>query len=116
MARKRILVIEDEYLIAVELEDLLDEFGFDVGHAATEAEALARIAEGGWDGAVADANLHGRDITAVAAALRARGIPFVIASGYGRESLPPGLADVPLLVKPFDSMRLVHVVSRFGER
>ncbi len=113
MKRKRILVIEDEFLIAADMESLLKAAGAEfVGSAATESDALLRIEKEHWDAAVADANLNGRGIRRVAAALLARGIPMVIVTGYGRESLPSELKDIPALEKPFDSRRLIRTLER----
>ncbi len=113
MTGKRILLIEDEYLVALELQRELEDAGFaEVVHAASEREALQRLDEGHWDAAIADANLNGRTSKAVGAALREQGIPFVVATGYGRESLPPELAEAPLLSKPIYGRRLVQEVTR----
>jgi CheY-like chemotaxis protein len=117
MTGKRILVIEDEYLVALEMQSVLADAGFaEVEYAATEREALARIEEGGWDAAIADANLNGRGISRIAAALTEHGVPFMIVTGYARESLPPEVAHVPFLDKPFHAPRLVQTVSRLCAR
>lgn len=109
---KRILVIEDEFLIALEMVTVLERAGAaEVEYAATEAEALAAIERSRWDVVVADGNLSGRDIRRVAAALREQAIPFLLVTGYGRNSLPPELADVPLLEKPFRGPQMVKAVS-----
>ncbi len=113
MTGKRILVIEDEYLIALEIQSVLADAGFaEVVHAATEEEALARIEQGGFAAALADANLHGRGIGRIAAALFSHAIPFVIVTGYERESLPAEVVKVPLIEKPFDSRLLVQTMVR----
>lgn len=109
---KHILVIEDEFLVAMEMVSVMEAAGAaEVEHAATETEALALIRQKRWDAALADANLSGPGIEQVAAALRDRGVPFVIVTGYGRESLPPKLAGVPLIEKPFRGPQLVKAVS-----
>jgi DNA-binding NtrC family response regulator len=113
MTGTRILVIEDEYLIALEIQSVLADGGFvEVEHAATEEEALLHIEQGGFTAAVADANLYGRGISRIAAALTARAVPFVIVTGYGRESLPAEVAHAPLVEKPFDSRLLLQAVTR----
>lgn len=123
MTGKRILVIEDEYLIALDIETELNNAGFvDVTLAATEEEALVRIGEGKWDAAVADAHLHGRHITSIAAALNRCGIPYVVVTGYGRAVLPAETAKAPILIKPIQGRRLAKEVvalcggSEPGER
>lgn len=111
MNDKRVLIIEDEFLVAIELQSILKAAGFlDVVHAATESEALDCLAQGRWSAAIADANLNGQGITKIAAALRERQVPFVIVTGYGREQLPPEVATVPMLEKPVSKSRLVQTV------
>jgi CheY-like chemotaxis protein len=113
MNGKRILIIEDEVLLAMDMQLILAKAGAaEVEYAATEKEALALLDEGAWDAVVADANLHGRSIRTLAAALRERGVPFVIVTGYGRESLPSELVSVPFLSKPIAPAQLVQTVSR----
>ena len=105
-------MIEDEFLIAAEIRFHLERGGFlDVEHAATEPDALAAIAARDWDAAVVDANLNGRGVDGVAAALRAKGVPFVIVTGYGRDGLSHVPADVTVLEKPFRPETLVEVVA-----
>jgi len=99
-AGKRILVVDDEPLIAMMLEDILDDLGCAVvGPAlgADEAEALAR--EAAIDAAILDLNLGDRTSHSIAALLRERGIPFVVASGDGEAAAVPGADGA--LNKPF---------------
>ena len=108
----RILIIEDEYLVAEEIRQCLKRAGFaEVQNAATEDEALKCIANGGWDAVVADANLNGRRIDVVADVLLKRGIPLVLVTGYGRASLPERFRDVTVVEKPFRAKTLVEAVS-----
>ncbi|MBX9701188.1 MAG: response regulator [Acetobacteraceae bacterium] len=111
---RRILVVEDEALVAMLVEDALLDAGASVlGPAATVAEALALLGrEAPPDAAVLDLNLAGETSTPVADALAARGLPFVIATGYGASGLPPGHADVPVLAKPYDPDELTGVLGR----
>ena len=113
MSNKRILVIEDEFLIGVEIHTLLTEAGFSViGPATTVPAALKHISEGNFDAALVDANLGGHSIDGVTAALADRGTPFVLVTGYGRNNLPPQLANAPLIQKPFDPRTLIDAVQR----
>ena len=108
-----ILMIEDEFLVAAEIRFHLVRAGFvELEHAATERDALAAIGSREWDAAVVDANLNGQGIEGVITALFARRIPFVIVTGYGRESLPQSVAGVPVMDKPFHPGALVDTVSR----
>jgi CheY-like chemotaxis protein len=112
MKHQRILIIEDEVVVAMDMQAILEEAGAtEVMYAATELEALALLDQEHWDAVVADANLHGQPIQAIAAVLLKRHIPFVIVSGYSRENLPEVLFSVPLLSKPIRPQQLVHAVS-----
>lgn len=112
-----ILMIEDEFLVAAEIEFHLKRGGFtELQHAATEGDALAAIANRHWDAAVVDANLNGRGIERIAAALQEKHVPFVIVTGYGRNGLPPTVADVLVLNKPFHPQTLVNTVAQLCTR
>jgi CheY-like chemotaxis protein len=108
-----ILLIEDEFLVAAEIQFHLERGGFtDVEHASTEPEALAAIGDRAWDAAVVDANLNGRRLDGIAAALQEKNIPFVIVTGYGRKGLPAALDHVQVIDKPFHPRTLVDTVGR----
>lgn len=97
----RILVVEDEPLLALDLESELSAAGFDVvGPAGSVARALSLIDELGCDTALLDVNLGLETSEAVALELRARGTPFVVMSGYAQDELPAALAGAPFLSKP----------------
>jgi CheY-like chemotaxis protein len=100
---RRILVVEDEMIVAMLLEDMLAELGCEVvGVANRVAKALAMIEQGtAFDAAVLDLNLHGEKSFPVAAALTARGRPFVFSTGYGRRGVPDEFRRVPLVEKPY---------------
>ena len=111
-AGRRVLVAEDEFVIALEVGEALRRAGFEVvGPAATAGEAERLAAEEPLDAAVLDLEL--RDGTAVAAAdaLAGRGIPFVFLSGYGAEVLPGHLRGRAVLDKPFAVERLPAAVE-----
>lgn len=99
---RHILVIEDEPLVAMDTEAHLVSAGCNVvGPAATVDEAKRLIDETVFDAALLDANLGGDPVDEVAAALTRKGIPFAFATGYGREALPHGFRDRPVITKPF---------------
>jgi PAS domain S-box-containing protein len=111
LAGRRILLVEDEPLIAMDIEERLLAAGCSViGPAANPATAQRLIAETAPDAALLDANLAGHPVDALAAELRRRGIPFAFATGFGRDSLPAGFEEVPLLAKPFGTDELMAVV------
>ena len=98
----RVLLVEDESLVAMLTEDMLLDLGCEVSAVAGNvADALAEVAQGGFDLALLDINLGGERVFPVAAALSARSVPFAFASGYGSSVLPPEFQDRPIIGKPF---------------
>lgn len=98
----RVLIVEDEWLIAAALEDMLTELGFSVlGPVPTSSQALALIDQTKPDCALLDVSLGSEKSFAVANVLKARGIPFAFLTGYLARDLPIGCADAPMLAKPF---------------
>ena len=98
----RALVVEDEGLVAIMVEQMLADLGFDeVESAGTIDEALRAVAAGGFDLAVLDMNLNGTPSHAVAEALRAAGTPCILATGYAQESLAGYSGGAEILQKPF---------------
>jgi DNA-binding NtrC family response regulator len=110
----RVLIVEDEMLVAMELEGLLADQGCGVvGPAPTVDRALALLDRERPDAAILDLNLDGQTAIPVAAALNARGIPFLLATGYGEaQSLGPELTHAPRVDKPVDHDRLVRTLAR----
>lgn len=98
-----LLIVEDEPLIAMLLEDFARTLGYQVAGGADSVDgALARVENGGFDGAVLDVTLRGgRKAWPVADALADRGIPFVLATGGYIAAPPPRHAAVPMLIKPY---------------
>jgi CheY-like chemotaxis protein len=113
---QRILVIEDEHLVARSICRLFRSWGADVvGPAGTVDEALAVLrATEGITGAMLDINLRGVRAYAVADELVARGIRFVFATGYGEPIIPDRYRQVPILLKPFGSEEIVRAL--FSDR
>jgi CheY-like chemotaxis protein len=106
-AQRRVLVVEDEYLIRMLLEDMLDDLGYGVAAAVgSMAEARDFAANGEFNVAILDVNLDGQEIFPVADILAARRVPFVFVTGYGERSLPDRYRDRPALQKPFQAEQL----------
>ncbi|CAH2603031.1 Response regulator [Rhodovastum atsumiense] len=102
LAGCRVLVVEDEPLLAIELEGLLQEFGcVVVGPVSSLARALQLAQDGSFDVALLDVVIRGGDVYPVADLLIARGIPFALASGYSKSAFPERLRQYPRLLKPF---------------
>ena len=109
-----VLVVEDELLIAMDLEFLLQQHGWRVlGPATTVAEALRLLAGQTPDVALLDLHLHGELATPVAEQLRARGVPFVVVSAYARPGQMVAAVDgAPVVSKPIDERRLIAVLAQ----
>ena len=102
MTQLRVLVVEDEPLIAMMVEDYIDMLGHAVaGPADTAAEGMRLVEAGGIDAAICDVNLRDGPSWPVADALKAAGIPYLIATGGHVEPPPAAHADAPQLAKPF---------------
>jgi CheY-like chemotaxis protein len=113
----RVLVVDDEPLIAMMVEDWLSELQCEtVGPAGSAKEALALIDDGKVDGAILDVSLGGHTSFAVAAALRERSIPFAFATGHGRERIEERFKDAPTLLKPYDFESVRKVLAAMLER
>ncbi len=109
---KRILIIEDEPLVALDIEAALQGRGYEIAAIATSLrEAFDALSASPIDLVLLDGNLRGHPVDGVADALRDRAIPFLFVSGYGRESLPADFTDIPILQKPFDHEQLMHCVD-----
>jgi DNA-binding response OmpR family regulator len=111
----RILVVEDEYLLADALADALIDMGAQVvGPIGQLSQAMFLVETTPIDGAVLDINLHGEMVFPLAQVLATRGVPFVFATGYGRENIPVQFAHVPVLAKPIDVGLLEGLLDRTG--
>ena len=111
---RRVLVVEDDPLIAMELADLLATGGVEpLGPVPTIQAALATLAAARPDAVVLDLNLRGERSTPVARALLAAGVPFVLTTGYARSQLDePELSAAPLVPKPVDHRLLLDRLAR----
>ncbi len=108
----RVLIIEDETLIALLLEDMLTELGCTIaGSAATVSTAIEMMDGTAPAFAVLDINLGGESSYVVAEALAKRGIPFVFSTGYGEGRLEPPWQGRPILQKPFGQEQLAEAVA-----
>jgi len=111
-AQKRVLIVEDEYLIRMLLEDMLTDLGYGVAAAVgTVAEASEFAASGEFNAAILDVNLDGQEIFPVADILAGRSVPFVFVTGYGERSLPDRYRNRPALQKPFQAEQLSNTLS-----
>jgi DNA-binding response OmpR family regulator len=111
VAGSRVLVVEDETLIAFEIESTLEALGCTiVGPVSSLKRALQQARETQLDAAILDVPVRGGKIFPVAEQLLARDIPFVLASGYGDWALPRTLQGCSRLTKPFTPAELEELL------
>ncbi len=108
---RRVLIVEDEPMLAFALEELLSEAGFEIAGVAGRLEkALAMIKSGGFGAAILDTNLVGVSAGPAALALAARGIPFIVLSGYLPDQQRSAFSGALRLQKPCPPERLVQAL------
>ena len=108
----RVLVVEDEYLVAILIEEILESAGCTVmGPIPRLREALDAVDHDDYDAAVLDVNLAGERINPVADALSERNVPFLFVTGYGANALPSEYAERPHICKPFRMAELIGALS-----
>lgn len=104
---RRVLVVEDEMLVLMNIEDALADLGCAaVSVAATVDDALAQLDTEHYDAAMLDVNLGGQSSYRVADALALRSIPFVFSTGYGEHGIEARFGDRPVLRKPYSDEQL----------
>lgn len=111
---RRVLIVEDESLVAMLLETILEDMGcVPVGPASTVEEGLAMARdESPLDAALLDVNVAGQQIFPVAELLRARGVPFVFSTGYGEGGLPDEWRGQSTIQKPFTEAAIRDALMR----
>ena len=109
----RLLLVEDEALIALMLEDMVEGMGCAVtGLAPRVALGVAMAETGHFDMAILDVNVGGENVEPVAERLAARGVPFIFATGYGEAGVPLLYRDRPVVAKPFRSEQLQAAINK----
>ena len=110
----RVLIVEDEIVVALFLEDLLAEFGYEVAGIVSHLDdAMARPTD--YDLAVLDVHLNGRNVFDFADRLAAHGTPFVFATGYGTRGIPDRHCARPVLQKPFRPDELKRALEEVAD-
>ena len=108
----RLLLVEDEFMIAMLIEDILLELGCVViGPFASLPEALHAAQHAALDGALLDVNLRGEKVYPVAQVLDGRDIPFLLLSGYGSDAIPADRPDWRACSKPFNPSELIEMLT-----
>jgi DNA-binding response OmpR family regulator len=112
LAGVRVLVVEDEAMVAMLIEDALLELGcLVIGPVASVSAALQLLDVETLDAAVLDVNLGGEKVFPVADRLAERGVPFLFSTGYGAVGIEQNHLDRPVLQKPYDTDRLGGALS-----
>ena len=113
LSGKRVMVVEDEPLLSMDLESTLRDMGCEVaGSAGTIEEARSLVARADCDAALLNVNLAGHPVDELAAALTRKNIPFAFVTGYGRSGVPAGFREGLVLDKPFNETQLRAVLER----
>jgi DNA-binding response OmpR family regulator len=108
---RNVLIVEDEPMLALTLEELVVESGFVVAGVAGRLDAALAIIESGvCNAAILDTNLRGESSGPAALALTARGVPFIVLSGYSRDQQSAAFAGALHLQKPCRPERLVQAL------
>ncbi|MFN3275375.1 MAG: response regulator [Paracoccus sp. (in: a-proteobacteria)] len=112
-AAKRVLIVEDEALLALHLEDMLSELGHEVVGQAGRFDAAMQLArDGDFDFAILDVNVSGTKSFPIADILHERGIPFAFATGYGADGLSEKYRAFPILQKPYAQHDLERTIEQ----
>jgi PAS domain S-box-containing protein len=114
VGKPRVLLVEDEALVAMMIQECLSEFGYQVvGPICTATEALAKAKDGHFEAAVLDINLGDGAVYPVADLLSDSGVPFVFVTGYDADSVDSRFRHVPILQKPIerDMLKKIFVVA-----
>lgn len=108
----RVLLVEDEALVAMLIEDMLEALGCAVvGLASTVEDALHKIPSLAFDVAILDVNLNGAESFSVAFALARADAPFLFSTGYGVRAIPDAFRGIPVLGKPFTTADLEQTLA-----
>ncbi len=117
LSGRRVLIIEDEPIVAMLLEDMLGDLGLTVAGRARTLDRALQADAARCDAAVMDINLQGQKSYAAAERLAGAGVPIVFVTGYTRERPPEPLSRAPILLKPYGIHELAEALHRaFGAR
>jgi CheY-like chemotaxis protein len=110
---RRVLIIEDEGMVAALIEDMLTDLGHEVVGTVGQIERAAQlVSQTSADVVILDVNLDGEQTYSLANTLSSRGIPFIFATGYGAAGLKEEWRSKPWLQKPFQARDLERVIRQ----
>lgn len=113
LANCSVLVLEDDFYLATDMAEVLEEAGARVmGPFANVGTALAALDEGDPDMAILDVNLGAQTSFEIGRSLRTRGVPLLFVTGYDRSIIPADLAETEYLIKPVDMGKLIAAVAK----
>jgi CheY-like chemotaxis protein len=113
LSGKKILIVEDNFLVSEDLQQLVRAADGEVAKsAASMGDALCALDDGEFDGALLDVQLQDGNCAEVARRLACKNIPFIVVTGYARDWLAPELRKAPYLSKPFDRKDLIDLAAR----
>ncbi|KQY52138.1 hypothetical protein ASD14_05670 [Lysobacter sp. Root494] len=104
-------MVEDEMCLAMMLEDVLSDAGYQVVRAARLKDAMNIARQEHIDAAILDVNLHGEPVYPLAAQLHESGVPFMFASAYGKPGIPEAFSRYPVMAKPYPIHELIPAVE-----
>ena len=108
----QILIVEDESMVAMMIEDMLEDLGHQViATSGRMPDASKLVLNATADLAILDVNLNGEETYPLADSLSARAIPFVFATGYGSSGIKAEWSGVPVLQKPFQARELAEAIN-----
>ena len=115
--KPRVFLVEDESLVAMLIEDMLDEIGYSLaGHASSVTEGVNLAQRVDAEVCILDVNIAGVSVFPIAEVLAARGIPFLFSTGYGAAGIPPRWAGYTVISKPFDISTMAQALQALVER
>ncbi|MBI5263174.1 MAG: response regulator [Bradyrhizobium sp.] len=107
-----VFLVEDEVMIRMMVADMLEELGYRVAAEAGDiGDAIRLVQTTDFDFAILDVNVNGKVISPVADLIKAKGRPFIFATGYGSSGLPEEYRDRPALQKPFQLETLAKAID-----
>jgi len=111
LSGKRFLVVEDNFLLALNMAAALEDAGAEVTWTGVAEEAVHTIEARPPDAVLLNGTLHGKPVDEIAAALTRLRVPFLFVTGYARESLPQAFRKAALLSKPFTQKQLLEAAA-----
>lgn len=112
----RVLIVEDEALVAFMIEDAVEEAGHTICSVVSNlTDAIQAVSNSDFDVALLDMNLNGQKAHSLPVILSARNKPFAFVTGYGEPGILERFADAPLVTKPFRKEAIVSALAKLQQ-